>query len=161
MTESSAFERFAADDGIVGAEPGRSDSNGEVLDWKELCDRCMGNLELVERVLNKFEDRLPVELAELERVLEMEDAATIALVAHRIRGSSSNVSATGLQEAASEIEDLSRGGRMADIPARIENLRQEWDRYLDRRGSLRQLAKKAKGDLRVELTPAHENGGAS
>ena len=70
-----------------------------------------------QRVLDKFEQRLPEELAELERVLELGDAAKIALVAHRIKGNSSNVSAAGLQQAAAEIEDLSRAGRVADIHA--------------------------------------------
>ena len=94
-----------------------------VLDWQALCDRCMGNLDLIARVLDKFEQRLPGELAELERVLELGDAAMIALVAHRIKGNSSNISAAGLQKTAAEIEDLSRAGRVADIPARLLDLR--------------------------------------
>ncbi len=108
-----------------------------VLDWQALCDRCMGNLDLIARVLDKFEQRLPGELAELERVLELGDAAMIALVAHRIKGNSSNISAAGLQKTAAEIEDLSRAGRVADIPARLLDLREEWQRYVDCRATLR------------------------
>ena len=107
--------------------------DAEVLDWQELCERCLGNLDLVARVLGKFEQRLPAELAELERAVEVGDAAKIALVAHRIKGNSSNVSAAGLQQAAAEIEDLGRAGRVAEIPARVRNVRQEWQRYIDRR----------------------------
>ncbi len=90
----------------------------------------MGNLDLVQRVLDKFEQRLPEELAELERVMKLGDAAKTALVAHRIKGNSSNISATGLQRAAAEIEDLSRAGRMPDVHARLRNLREQWQRYV-------------------------------
>jgi HPt (histidine-containing phosphotransfer) domain-containing protein len=113
------------------------ESNGEVLDVWALCDRCMGNLDLVERVLDKFETRLPDELAELERVLEQDDAAKIALVAHRIKGNSSNVSAIGLRHAAAEIEDLSRAGRVADARVELSGLRSEWKRYMESRDEVR------------------------
>ncbi|MGO9111475.1 MAG: Hpt domain-containing protein [Thermoguttaceae bacterium] len=126
--------------GIPSGQPMRAPSSAEVLDLQGLCDRCMGNLELVQRVLDKFEQRLPEELAELERVLELGDAAKIALVAHRIKGSSSNISAVGLHQAAAEIEDLSRAGQMADIHVRLRNLREQWQRYVDYRPTLRPSA---------------------
>ena len=113
------------------------ESDGEVLDVWALCDRCMGNLDLVQRVLDKFETRLPEEIAELERMLEQQDAAKIALVAHRIKGNSSNVSATGLRHAAAEIEDLSRAGRVADARAQMDGLHDQWRRYVENRDELR------------------------
>jgi HPt (histidine-containing phosphotransfer) domain-containing protein len=113
------------------------ESDGEVLDVWALCDRCMGNIDLVQRVLDKFESRLPEELAELDRMLEQEDAAKIALVAHRIKGNSSNVSATSLRHAAGEIEELSRAGRVADARAQMDCLHGEWRRYVESRDELR------------------------
>jgi HPt (histidine-containing phosphotransfer) domain-containing protein len=128
----------AATDELKSASlPAQSESDGEVLDVWALCDRCMGNLDLVQRVLDKFETRLPEELAELERMLDHGDAAKIALVAHRIKGNSSNVSATGLRHAAAEIEDLSRAGRVADARAHLDGLQGEWRRYIDNRSELR------------------------
>jgi HPt (histidine-containing phosphotransfer) domain-containing protein len=115
-------------------------THAEVLDLQGLCERCMGNLDLVARVLDKFEQRLPGELAELEQVLELGDAAKIALIAHRIKGCSANISAAGLRQAAAEIEDLSRAGRVADVPACLRNLRQQWQRYIDCRATLRPLS---------------------
>jgi HPt (histidine-containing phosphotransfer) domain-containing protein len=117
--------------------PAYGESDGEVLDVWALCDRCMGNLDLVQRVLDKFETRLPEELAELQRVLEQEDAAKIALVAHRVKGNSSNVSATGLRHAAAQIEELSRAGRVADARAQMNGLQDEWRRYVENRDELR------------------------
>ncbi len=109
------------------------------MDLRALKDRCMGNLDLMQRVLDKFEKRLPDELSELDRVLELGDATMIAQVAHRIKGSCSNVSAAGLRRAAEEIEDLCHAGRVADS-AYATNLREQWRRYVDCRAALRSLA---------------------
>jgi HPt (histidine-containing phosphotransfer) domain-containing protein len=111
----------------------------DVMDLQGLYDRCMGNLDLMERVLDKFEQRLPEELAELERVLELGDAAMVAQVAHRIKGNTSNVSAAALRRVAEEIEDLGRAGQVAD-KALLTNLREQWHKYIDCRAALRSSA---------------------
>lgn len=137
MLETSLFDAIDADSGIPAVQPMCGSAKSEVLDLQGLCERCMGNLDLVERVLDKFEQRLPEELAELERVLELADTAKIALVAHRIKGNSSNISATGLQRVAAEIEDLGRAGRVTDIHAHLRTLREQWQRYVDCRATIR------------------------
>jgi HPt (histidine-containing phosphotransfer) domain-containing protein len=119
------------DRGIPACQQAPEPSPSEVLDWQGLQTRCLGNLDFVQRVLDKFQQRLPVDLAELERMAELRDVEQIARVAHRIKGTSANVSAQGLCRAAAEIEDLSRAGCVTDIPLRIAHLRREWERYLD------------------------------
>jgi HPt (histidine-containing phosphotransfer) domain-containing protein len=106
------------------------------LDWKGLCDRCLGNIDLVQRMLEKFEQRLPQELAELERALAQSDAEQVARVAHRIKGTSANLSAEGLERAAAAVEDSSRASCMADILQRLDCLHSEWERYRDYAASL-------------------------
>jgi HPt (histidine-containing phosphotransfer) domain-containing protein len=103
----------------------------EVFDLEALHTRCMGNLDFVQRVLEKFEQRVPEELAELERLVALNDGEEVARVAHRLKGTSANVSADGLCQAAAEIEDLGRTGRVADVPGGIEHLRGEWKKYLN------------------------------
>ena len=138
MVEGSVLNIKAADDeGKSPCAAVRGESHCDVLDVRGLCDRCMGNLDLVQRVLDKFESRLPEELAELERMLELEDDAKVALVAHRIKGSSSNVSADGLRRAAAEIEEMSRAGRVTEVRAHLPDLHEQWRRYVDCRGLLR------------------------
>jgi HPt (histidine-containing phosphotransfer) domain-containing protein len=102
-----------------------------ILDVDGLINRCMGNIELAQRVLEKFQQRLPEELAELESALERGNTDEVARVAHRLRGSSASVSAEGIMQAAAEVEDVSREGRAKDIPVCLEHLRKEWQRYLD------------------------------
>lgn len=115
-----------------GADPPAAEScRFEAVDFEGLLERCMGNLDFVERVLAKFQERFPQQLAELERLLETKDAEQLALAAHRMKGNSANVSATGLQQVAAEIEELSRADRMGEIPVRVDRLRREWARYVD------------------------------
>jgi HPt (histidine-containing phosphotransfer) domain-containing protein len=101
-----------------------------VLDVEGLCHRCMGNIDLVQRVLKMFAERMPEEMATIEKAIELRDTEQVARVAHRVRGTSASVSADGLMRAATEIEDVSRQGRLADLPPRVEQLRGEWEKYL-------------------------------
>ncbi len=143
MADGIVGSAIGANRGTWAGHPMRGSANPDVLDLRGLYDRCLGNLDLIERVLDKFEQRLPEELDELERTLELGDAAKIAVVAHRIKGSSSNVSAAALQQAAAEIEALSRAGRVGEIPARLPNLREQWQRYVECLATLRPLASDA------------------
>jgi HPt (histidine-containing phosphotransfer) domain-containing protein len=106
-------------------------STFRVLDVEGLINRCMGNIDLVQRVLEKFQQRIPDELAELEDAFEHGETERLGRIAHRLRGSSATVSAEGFAQAAAEIEDASRNGRVADIPAGIEHLRSEWRRLAE------------------------------
>ncbi len=116
----------------VAAEDQRTSesSRAAVLDLDGLQRRCMGNIELVQRVLSAFQQRLPEELQALDEVLEVGDAKQVARVAHRIKGASANVSAEGLRQVAAEIEEPSHSERVSEIPSRVERLRDEWERYL-------------------------------
>jgi HPt (histidine-containing phosphotransfer) domain-containing protein len=100
----------------------------EILDWDGLCTRCMDNLDLVQRVLARFQEQLPGELLELESALERGDAQHVASVAHRIKGTSASVSATSLQKAAEQVEELGRAGRLVELPARLIAMQSEWTR---------------------------------
>lgn len=124
MTLSST--KIDPNDGDLAMREMKSGLPPEVLDVEGLLHRCMDNIDLVQRVLEKFHQRVPEELEELERAFELGNADQLARTAHRLRGSSATVSAFGLVAAATEIEDASRGGRMADIPAGITRLHDEW-----------------------------------
>ena len=116
-------------DAVLG-EVAAEDSNPRVVNGEELLERCMGNLDFAERILQAFQESFPEELAELEKALELEDFEELALVAHRIRGSSGNVAAEDMQQTAAEIEQLCRGGYADEVPAQIDRLRCQWGKYL-------------------------------
>ncbi|NUQ61721.1 MAG: Hpt domain-containing protein [Pirellulales bacterium] len=103
-----------------------------VFDSHELVARCLGNLELAERVLAKFRSRFVEDLAELEQAALAEDASHVAIVAHRLKGSSASTAAHALCERAAEIETLARRNAIAEIPSRLHGLRSEWARFVEK-----------------------------
>ena len=118
----------------LGASAGRQTSEAsaaEVLDLEGLRNRCMGNIDFVQRVLEKFQQRIPEELAELEQSLTLGNLEQVARVAHRVKGTSANAAAPGLRQAAAEIEESGRAGQVSGVSTGIEHLRGEWERYLD------------------------------
>ena len=99
------------------------------LDWNDLVARCMGRIEFAERILAKFQQLFCEDLATLERALESEDVETIRRVAHRLKGASANVSAGALHAEVARIEEAARANRVAEIPNRLDRLREEWSRF--------------------------------
>ena len=122
-------DKGSPDDAAGALERGSSDA--KAFDIDELVDRCMGNLELAERLLAMFQDRFETDLTELEKVFETGESGEIARVAHRIKGASASVSAQRLQELAARIEQLGRSGQSAAILPYLEQLRREWTRCRD------------------------------
>jgi HPt (histidine-containing phosphotransfer) domain-containing protein len=112
------------------------DSTRSVLNTDELLARCMGNIGFAERILAKFQDRFEHDLEELDKALQARDADAVARTAHRIKGASANVAASRLHEHAAEIERLGRTARLSDIPHGLEQLRDEWSRFVHEASSL-------------------------
>ena len=105
-------------------------SSPQVVNLEELLDRCMGNLDLAERALQKFQETFPQELEQLESALQIGDVKQLACVAHRIKGISANISAAGVLQAAAKLEELCSAGCMRDVSEQIDRLRCEWARCL-------------------------------
>ncbi len=116
----------------VGAEP---QPDVAVVDYSDLVARCMGNLEFAEKILGKFEERLEEDLGLLENEVNQHDAAGIARVAHRLKGASANVSASRLCDVLSRLEQLGRTEQLQQVPACMDELRSEWNRFKARSSS--------------------------
>jgi HPt (histidine-containing phosphotransfer) domain-containing protein len=101
----------------------------DAFDMRELLARCLGNLDLVERLLAKFHSRLDQDLGELERAAQGQDLATIALVAHRLKGTSANMAAHALCARAARLEEAARQCRLDEISHHLEKLRNERSRF--------------------------------
>ncbi len=110
--------------------PTAQESIQGILNFEDLLARCLGNVDMAERILTKFQARIGLDLDELERGVDQQNAGAIAQVAHRIKGASASVSAPLLYELAAEIEQLGRAERIAEIPPGIEQLRNEWARFV-------------------------------
>jgi len=100
-----------------------------VVDCQDLVARCMGNLAFAENILARFEERLDVDLAMLETAIDRPDTEGVARVAHRLKGASANVSANGLHDVFSRLEELARTGQLQELPFCMDELRSEWSRF--------------------------------
>ena len=120
-----------ADRSEAAGRPTGNAACSKVLDLEGLLNRCMGNIGLVQRVLQKFEERMPEEFKDMESALESGDIDRVASLAHRVKGSSASVSAEGMMHAAAEIETAGRSGCETDLSERMVRLRDEWKRYLE------------------------------
>jgi HPt (histidine-containing phosphotransfer) domain-containing protein len=111
-----------ASDASMTAEPANLD---------DLFQRCLGNLDLVQRVLQAFESHFEKDLDELESALKSASLAAAAQIAHRMKGASSNVAATSLARELASMEELTRNEQVPEAFACIGRLRDEWKRFLD------------------------------
>lgn len=93
--------------------------------------RCLGRLDLVERVLSRFEDALGGEVEQLEAALAEADVDAVATIAHRIKGSSLTVSATELGRVAADLETTAPTGDTVQLEAGVAAVKQEWGRVQD------------------------------
>lgn len=107
-----------------------ADPIADVLDMDDLLARCLGNVDFVQRVLAKFQERCDEDLTALERALVNGDSELVARLAHRLKGASANASALRLREHAAAIEDAARRRALGAVPERLGELRQEWDRFI-------------------------------
>jgi HPt (histidine-containing phosphotransfer) domain-containing protein len=108
-----------------------ADGDSPIMDLEMLKARCLGNLDLVDRVLKKFATQLDSDLEELEQALEAGDARTLASVAHRIKGMSANVEAWPLHGTAVGAERCARENQLADLQEHLARMRQERGRLAE------------------------------
>jgi HPt (histidine-containing phosphotransfer) domain-containing protein len=113
----------------------KSHSN-DALNFDELVRRCLGRIELAERLLASFDTRVPVELAEIERCINEGDAASAARLTHQLKGAAANVSAGALHSAVSQMEESARSGDLTEATVRLADVRHAWDEFQQFKASL-------------------------
>ena len=106
------------------------DRMADVLDSEDLLARCLGNIEFAHRILGKFCERCDEDLVAIEKAVFDHDSESVARLAHRRKGASANASARTLQKHASEIERAARNRSLNEVPANLESLKQERNRFI-------------------------------
>ncbi len=103
----------------------------QVLNMQQLLDRCMGNLELAERCLVRFEQKLQADVDSVQQCVDSDDRAELVQVAHRVKGSAATVAAEGLAETAAALEAYARSGDAADPSGLMSDFLGEVQRFFD------------------------------
>lgn len=94
------------------------------VDTDDLLNRCLGRLDIVERILNRFQGALDSELAQLEEALLETDTGKVAQIAHRIKGASLAVSAYGLGDCASLIEKSASTSQLDGVQEQVDRMKE-------------------------------------
>jgi HPt (histidine-containing phosphotransfer) domain-containing protein len=106
------------------------------LDFEQLTSRCLGHLELAERLLASFERRFPDDLSQIEASLQAGDLDRLVRLAHQLKGATGNVSATALHAVMQRLEETGRNRQVDALPAHLDEARQAWDRFKEYKTSL-------------------------
>jgi two-component system, sensor histidine kinase and response regulator len=106
-------------------------SSPSPFDFDLLLQRCMGDRELLERIIAKFRERSAADLDRLERSIAAGDAAQVERLAHGFKGVAANLSAGMLRELAAGMEALGRTADLGGASAVLAELRRELQRFFD------------------------------
>lgn len=117
---------------VLRAETGGMTTNqfnalAKVINVDDLMERCMGNLDFVEKILTIFQTRCAADLAELEAAIEAVDLLRVQQIAHRLKGACANAGANNLSERASELWTAANKGFTDVLAGRCAQFRQEWN----------------------------------
>ena len=85
---SRRFERGVGDTSFASNAP---------LDEAELRERCLGNAQLVQRILEQIEPALGPTFAEIDSAISRNDMTRLAAAAHQLKGTAANVGAAPLE----------------------------------------------------------------
>lgn len=106
-------------------------AEGEVLDFEDLKARCLGNLDLVERVLTKFTGQLDRDLDELEGAIRASDLPMAAQLAHRIKGIAASVAARPLFASAAVTEESAMEQKLDHLPEHLQRLKNDREKLVE------------------------------
>jgi PAS domain S-box-containing protein len=106
----------------ASAEPAPADNN--VFNVSDLLERVMDDRELAHKIISGFLQDIPLQVGKLKGFLTGGDAAGVRLQAHTIKGAAANIGSTALREAALDMEEFGKAGRLGealDVLPRLEN----------------------------------------
>ena len=106
----------------AAALPGASPSTAIVpFDREEFQDSLMGNETLARRIVRRFVDDMPIQIARLAEAVSDGNAPQVRLVAHSIKGAAASVSGPEMRDASWKLEQQGRDG---DLTAAVDALRE-------------------------------------
>lgn len=99
------------------------------VDIDDLLNRCLGRMDVVQRILQKFQRSLHQDLEQLEHAVLACNVDEIAHIAHRMKGASLSVAAYELAEYAQNIEESAKSRQVADIQGYFVKLKEQCARF--------------------------------
>jgi HPt (histidine-containing phosphotransfer) domain-containing protein len=102
----------------------------DAFDQGEFDESMMGNEELARRVLRRFLDDLPAQIARLAQAVNESDAPQVRLAAHAIKGAAACVSGREIRDASWKLEQQGRDGNLTAAAAALTELSASFERAM-------------------------------
>ena len=116
-----AVESASVDSAPVAPEsPG--ETGKEPIRYGELVDRCMGNMELVQKVLAAYRKQTAQAMGDLTNALRTGDAFFISRAAHALKGAAANLSDDDVREIAGRLERAAAAGDLVEAGQVVRKL---------------------------------------
>jgi HPt (histidine-containing phosphotransfer) domain-containing protein len=106
-------------------------STEKPLDLEQLVRRCLGRIDLAERLLKSFETRFPADLSKIEECLRADDSVELSRLVHQLKGTAANVSAPDLHAVMTRMEQAVKAEQPDMAHACLEEVHRAWERYQD------------------------------
>jgi len=97
------------------------------LDRRQLINRCLGRIELAERLITSFQTRFPNEAGQIERCLAEGDEQNLVRLIHQLKGAAANVSAPALHALLTKMEQSAREGNRQAVVEAMSELYGAWE----------------------------------
>ena len=118
-----------ATDAFKRVDPEPSDGAEQpILDMPQLSERCLGDREFIQELLQVFITSARGSVARLSESVTSGHIGKVASLAHELKGSASNVAACRLSAAVAELEVAARSGRRDEYLELSERVTLELDR---------------------------------
>jgi len=123
---------------VAGWQMDRAASSGNrtdasttaAVDVMALLGRCLGNFELIVRVLARFRKTGGTDVEQMSEAIDRGDFAAVVAIAHRFKGAAGNISAAGLHKIAAGMEHFGREKNSIELSGLLSQLRIEWGEFL-------------------------------
>ena len=93
-----------------------------IIDQQELMERIGGDMELLEELLELFEEDYPELLASIQHAIEIQDGESLKRSAHTLKGAVGNFAALKAHALAFELEKKGEAGDFSDASTLLTQL---------------------------------------
>ena len=93
-----------------------------ILDLDALLESVGGDRELLDELAGTFAEEVPGWVATLRTAASSGDAPTLFRVAHGVNGAVSYFKASGVRQAAADLEAMGRESRLTDVSAAVDRV---------------------------------------
>jgi len=101
----------------------------EVFDRDELLNRCLGNLEFAERILERFSDDFTQKLTCLRQLADTGELEEMHRLTHQMKGTAANIAAHRLRTCLAALEDSMEGQAMDSVESLLGALEVEFEGF--------------------------------